>query len=233
MCYIKIKYSMVLALKGRMLAMNAVLEDRAYRELKERILDGRYPAGMVLSENSIASELGMSRTPVRSTISRLCMEGFVLQKKGHFSTVRLVTPEDISNFFQFSLAMEEFALRTLFQKGIEQLNLEKMKQNIQQQIKAVEQGSAHSYSRYDHVFHMELISTLQNSEISKAMDNIWEKIQMVISPRGLNVHRPVGKDSIPEHILIVQAFETGCSLDEILDLFKSHNINARNRVLMR
>ena len=213
--------------------MNAMLEDIAYHELKERILDGRYPAGMVLSENNIASELGMSRTPVRSTITRLWMEGFILQKKGHFSTVRLVTPEDISNFFQFSLAMEEFSLRNLFQNGLDQLNIKNMEQCIQLQQQAVAKGSAHEYSRYDHAFHMELIDTLQNAEITKAMDNIWEKIQMVISPRSTNGYNPVGRDSIPEHIAIVQALKNGYSLDKMLNLFKSHNINARNRVLMR
>ena len=44
---------------------------RAYRYVKERLLDGRFPGGMLLSENEIAQGLGVSRTPVRQAFVQL------------------------------------------------------------------------------------------------------------------------------------------------------------------
>ena len=40
--------------------------ERAYRHVKERVLDGSLPGGELISESEIAEALGMSRTPVRA-----------------------------------------------------------------------------------------------------------------------------------------------------------------------
>ncbi|MFD0331451.1 hypothetical protein ACFQZC_33185 [Streptacidiphilus monticola] len=37
--------------------------DLAYAHLRGRLLDGAYPGGELLSEGSVAAELGISRTP--------------------------------------------------------------------------------------------------------------------------------------------------------------------------
>ncbi|MDN5661898.1 MAG: GntR family transcriptional regulator, partial [Brevibacterium aurantiacum] len=45
--------------------------DAAYAKVKERILDGDLAGGTMVSEGTIADELGMSRTPVREALQRL------------------------------------------------------------------------------------------------------------------------------------------------------------------
>jgi DNA-binding GntR family transcriptional regulator len=49
----------------------------AYAYVKERLLDGSYPGGTLLSENEIAKRLGISRTPVRQAMLRLAGESLV------------------------------------------------------------------------------------------------------------------------------------------------------------
>ena len=44
---------------------------RAYEYVKQRLLDGRFAGGSLLSENEIARELGLSRTPVRQAFVAL------------------------------------------------------------------------------------------------------------------------------------------------------------------
>lgn len=51
--------------------------ERAHREIRERILRGDLGPGDMLSENGLADDLGMSRTPVRSALDRLQDEGWV------------------------------------------------------------------------------------------------------------------------------------------------------------
>jgi DNA-binding GntR family transcriptional regulator len=48
--------------------------ERAYRDLKAGIVKGRYRPGASLSEVSLASEHGMSRTPIREGLARLWQE---------------------------------------------------------------------------------------------------------------------------------------------------------------
>ncbi|MEV5648583.1 GntR family transcriptional regulator [Nocardia sp. NPDC052254] len=51
--------------------------ERAYREIKERILTGSLPGGELISEGEIATDLGTSRTPVREAFLRLETEGWM------------------------------------------------------------------------------------------------------------------------------------------------------------
>lgn len=51
--------------------------ERAYREIKERILTGTLPGGELISEGEIATDLGTSRTPVREAFLRLETEGWM------------------------------------------------------------------------------------------------------------------------------------------------------------
>ena len=51
--------------------------ERAYRHVKDRILDGSLPGGELISEGEIAEALGMSRTPVRAAFGQLEAEGLL------------------------------------------------------------------------------------------------------------------------------------------------------------
>ncbi len=63
---------------------NESLTDRAYKELEELIVTLRLAPGSVLSENALAGELGIGRTPIREALQRLAREGLVviLPRKG-------------------------------------------------------------------------------------------------------------------------------------------------------
>jgi len=50
---------------------------RAYKHVKERLLDGRFPGGTLLSENALAQQLEISRTPIRQAFGQLEAEGLV------------------------------------------------------------------------------------------------------------------------------------------------------------
>ena len=54
------------------------LGERAYRRLRESIVQGVIPAGRKISERSIAIELGISAQPVREALRRLEQDGIVV-----------------------------------------------------------------------------------------------------------------------------------------------------------
>lgn len=61
------------------MAKNDSLSQLAYEAIYGRLLAGSIPAGQRVSENGIARDLGMSRTPVREAIRRLTREGMLYQ----------------------------------------------------------------------------------------------------------------------------------------------------------
>jgi DNA-binding GntR family transcriptional regulator len=69
-------------------APRELLADRAYAELRDRIVTLRIPPGSPIDEDQLGEELGMGRTPVREAIKRLALENLVtvFPRRGTFAS---------------------------------------------------------------------------------------------------------------------------------------------------
>jgi DNA-binding GntR family transcriptional regulator len=65
----------------------ALLADRAYEELRDRLVTLRIKPGEPIDEDRIGRELGMGRTPIREAIKRLALENLVsvFPRRGTFA----------------------------------------------------------------------------------------------------------------------------------------------------
>ncbi|MEK7831518.1 MAG: GntR family transcriptional regulator, partial [Acidobacteriota bacterium] len=70
------------------------LAGEAYVTLRERILRGELPIGMVISRRKIATELGMSMLPVSEALQRLEFEGLLESRPRAGTRVRIPTEDD-------------------------------------------------------------------------------------------------------------------------------------------
>jgi DNA-binding GntR family transcriptional regulator len=80
--------------------------ERAYRNLKAAIVRGQYRPGASLSEVGLATEHGMSRTPIREGLARLWQEGYVDRVVGHGYFVARVTVQQIHDTFDVRRLLE-------------------------------------------------------------------------------------------------------------------------------
>jgi DNA-binding GntR family transcriptional regulator len=80
--------------------------ERAYRNLKAGIVEGRYRPGAALSEVGLAGEHGMSRTPIREGLARLWQEGYLDRVLGHGYFVARVTVQQIHDTFDVRRLLE-------------------------------------------------------------------------------------------------------------------------------
>ncbi|WP_432002646.1 GntR family transcriptional regulator [Streptomyces sioyaensis] len=87
--------------------------DRAYREIKERILSGRLPGGDLVSENEMAGQLGTSRTPVREALQRLQTEGWMRLYPKRGALIVPVPPHEAQHVAQARYVVETGAVRAL------------------------------------------------------------------------------------------------------------------------
>jgi DNA-binding GntR family transcriptional regulator len=83
--------------------------DRAYRVLRDEILDGVLPAGTVLLEVEQSARLGVSRTPLRSAVARLVADGLVARRSGRGISVTEMSVDSISDLYELREALEEKA----------------------------------------------------------------------------------------------------------------------------
>lgn len=77
-----------------------------YEILRDKILTGDLPGGTKIIEEKIATELGVSRTPIRESIRKLENEGLIVKKK-----VVIPTEKDLRNMFSVRILLEGFSAR--------------------------------------------------------------------------------------------------------------------------
>jgi DNA-binding GntR family transcriptional regulator len=80
-----------------------------YNEIRDRICLLQYPPGMMLSENQLASEFGVSRTPIRRVLQRLEFEGLVVSKQGIGTLVTIVDLQYLKEVYALRLKLSELA----------------------------------------------------------------------------------------------------------------------------
>lgn len=85
------------------------LSQTAYRRIKQDILEGRIPPDTSLSERDLASKMGISRTPLRSALSRLESENVIKRLENGVLLVRSVTVEQLIEIVQLRQILERAA----------------------------------------------------------------------------------------------------------------------------
>jgi DNA-binding GntR family transcriptional regulator len=97
--------------------MAASLQSRVAAQIREGIVTGDYAVGTGLSEVTLSSELGVSRTPVREALKQLATEGLVdiVPRVGTF--VASPSRRDVIELYGLKEIFEGFAARLLAQRG--------------------------------------------------------------------------------------------------------------------
>ncbi len=75
------------------------LRGRVYNSIRDKILSGEYHESEELKENAIATELGVSRTPVREALRQLELEGLVSIIPNKGASVTGITAKDIHDIY--------------------------------------------------------------------------------------------------------------------------------------
>jgi DNA-binding GntR family transcriptional regulator len=78
--------------------------------LRQRILSGALPAGMPIRQEPLATELGISRIPLREALKQLEAEGFVIIASHKGATVAPLLVAEIEELFQLRLRLETWML---------------------------------------------------------------------------------------------------------------------------
>lgn len=93
------------------LALAPTDDDRtpAYLALRQAIVEGRYRPGERLQEQRIASDLRLSRTPVREALRSLEAEGLVVIALNRGAVVRPIDVAEVEDLYELRARLESFA----------------------------------------------------------------------------------------------------------------------------
>ena len=151
------------------------LVDIAYNKIRENIMTGVYMPGTLLSENELAELLNMSRTPIRSAISRLESEGFVSSLKNRGIFVKEISFKEILDAMEVFLFLEEFSVDSVTEKGLA-FNIEELKTYLDQQLAAEVEDDYPSYVHSSMMFTRSMITAANNQRMLQIMDSVKDKL---------------------------------------------------------
>jgi DNA-binding GntR family transcriptional regulator len=181
--------------------------DRAYAALKHVILGLDIydrPGEIRLDERRLASDLGISRTPVREAMAQLEREGFVrsVPRRGIY-VVRKTKAEAIELITAWA-ALESMAARLITQ-GASEHEIAKLRA----MFATFENGSLHAnldeYSQVNIEFHQTIIRMSCNRVLIDLAENLFAHMRMI---RRKTIGESDRADrSIRDHMNIIQAIE--------------------------
>jgi len=144
------------------------LTDQAYKRLEELIVTLQLEPGAVLSESTLAAELGFGRTPIREALQRLAREGLVviLPRKGIL--VAEINPRKQLLVLEVRRELERLMARTgaIRSTQAERAEFFEIAQGMEL---AARDSDDIAFMRYDHQLNMLVAKAAHNEYASRAM----------------------------------------------------------------
>ena len=145
------------------------LSEQAYNQIKDAICQGSVAPGDILSENQIAQQLGMSRTPVREALRALASEGFVEIRNGIGAYVKPLSSKDMEDLYEVRCLLEMQAIKTSIYR-ISNDEIDDLTRRFQAIYDACEQGDSPAqgeFSELDWELHSLLVDRCTNNYIKE------------------------------------------------------------------
>lgn len=155
------------------------LASLAYETIHKRIFSNVIQQGEIISENQIAQELGMSRTPVREALRMLASENLVEVRNGVGTIVKPITLQNIRDLFEIRSALEILAARTAMYRITDE-EVKRFELLFDQFIKQKEQGVAVDpamFAAMDWEFHTFLVGKSRNEYVKSVIQGIHANIR--------------------------------------------------------
>jgi len=90
--------------------------DKAYHQIKERIITVKMPPGSVIQETKLMDELSLGRTPIREALKRLQTESLVVVAPRRGLFVADVTITDLQQIYEVRVEIECLCARLAAQR---------------------------------------------------------------------------------------------------------------------
>lgn len=85
------------------------LHEQIASQIRDMIIEGYLKSGDRIDEVSLATKLGVSRTPFREALRTLAAEGLIDSKRSRGSVVRTLTPKDVHDMLELLGHIEALA----------------------------------------------------------------------------------------------------------------------------
>ncbi|HPZ77016.1 MAG TPA: GntR family transcriptional regulator [Thermosynergistes sp.] len=196
--------------------------EAAFEKIKEAIIKGHFKPGEKLVEQTLAQEMGVSRTPVREAIRRLEAEGFVVSIPRKGVVVSRADKEEIVQLYSIRAELEGLAARWAIENADED-DIRKLDEAISRMEETAASGDLDGVVQSNALFHDAIAQASKSRILCTLLKTLQDNIQRF---RFQSLHLPGRPEAaLAEHKEIVAAIKEK-KAEEADRLLKEHLQNA-------
>lgn len=200
--------------------------------IRSRIISGEYPVGFHLRESQLASDLGVSRTPIREALHRLAVEGVVDVYANRGARVAGWSDDELDQIFGLRVLLESYGAR-LAAGRISESNLERLGELARQMEDAIQSGRRPPHDRIaalNNEFHREILQAAGNDRLVAILSSL---VHLPLVYRTfLRYSKEQLQQSMSHHRELIQAL-TAHDAEWAEAVMRSHLIAARTLLVDR
>jgi len=139
-------------------------------------MSGAFLPGERLREEHIASELDVSRTPVRNAIERLVNDGLVTREERRGAVVLGWLDRDITEAFELRLLLEPYAARSAaLRASAEQIDeLTSINASMLRAVQSQDEDHVAQVQHYNNRFHHALLAAAQSARVRTLVESLLD-----------------------------------------------------------
>lgn len=181
--------------------------ERAYRVIRDAVLDGTHRPGSMLGEASLAAELGVSRTPVRAALTRLQEEGWITVYPKRGALVQGLSEPVIAELAEARFLLETLAVGRASPADRERL-AEVLEGSLARQREAFAAADVRRFVELTLEFHRGFVEAGGNAVLLELYDRLADRQRFLLFAAG---DRLLGRcaDILAEHEQLIEHLRTG------------------------
>ncbi|RGC65264.1 putative HTH-type transcriptional regulator YdfH [Micromonospora sp. MW-13] len=175
--------------------------------IRDGILNGVHPTGAMLGEESLAAEIGVSRTPVRTALARLQDEGWITIYPKRGALVQGLSERAVADLADARLLLES-AAPARASADARKLLAERLGRSIEAQREAFRDDDVRHFIELTIEFHRAFVEATGNSVLLELNDRLADRQRFLLFSCGDRLLARCG-DIIAEHETLVERLRIG------------------------
>jgi len=201
---------------------NKPIRERVVEILRDAILTGELKPGEALVETDLATQLGISRAPLREALQQLSAEGLIETIPYHGSRVKELTRRDIEELYSLRTVFETFAARRIIQQASTEA-VERLRSIYEEMVAASAAEDIRLLNLIDRNFHDAIIELSGHSLLRSSWSHVSLRVRQVMA---LSNRRMTSMHIIAQnHLRIVEAIASR-DVDLTVRLLEEHIASA-------
>ncbi len=148
----------------------------AYKQIRGYLLSGQLEEGGRLTEESVAQQLGISKSPIREAFNRLEAEGLIRIEPRRGAYLRSFSIQEVADIYDFREALE---VHTVLTAKITPELIDVLKASVARHASYHAADDKPNYIAEDIQFHGAIAAATGNERLCQALENLQHQLSLL------------------------------------------------------